>query len=101
MEVAGEGARTKSGSKSKRKKAAADRPASDIGKSSPTSAEDAEYANDIMGTSDEEYGRCFFPYTVAVCLWSAYSVLTLDLSLLAGQCSDESTQREDGFAPSR
>lgn len=55
MEVAG--GRSKSGSKSKRTKATADRPASDIGKASPTSAEDAEYANDIMGGSDEDYGR--------------------------------------------
>jgi hypothetical protein len=57
MEMAG--GRGKSGSKSKRKKptvAADDMPPSDIGKASPTSAEDAEYANDIMG-SDDEYGR--------------------------------------------
>lgn len=55
MEAAG--GRSKSGSKSKRKKPATDMPASDIGKASPTSAEDAEYANDIMGGSDEDYGR--------------------------------------------
>lgn len=57
MEVAGGGGRAKSGSKSKRSKATSDKPASDIGKASPTSAEDAEYANEIMGGSDEEYGR--------------------------------------------
>eukprot|EP01043_Picozoa_sp_COSAG02_P038793 COSAG02_NODE_3017_length_7545_cov_4.558286_7_plen_127_part_00 len=55
MEVAG--GRSKSGSKSKRTKATTDRPPTDIGKASPTSAEDAEYANDIMGGSDEEHGR--------------------------------------------
>ena len=55
MEVAG-GGRAKSGSKSKRKKAQSDMPASDIGKASPSSAEDAAYANEIMG-SDDEYGR--------------------------------------------
>jgi hypothetical protein len=64
MEMAGGGSagggRSKSGgskSKQRKKAAAADMPPSDIGKASPTSAEDAEYANDIMGGSDEEYGR--------------------------------------------
>ena len=56
MDAAGGGGRAKSGSKSKRKKKHADMPASDIGKASPSSAEDAAYANEIMG-SDEEYGH--------------------------------------------
>ena len=69
--------RGKSGSKSKRKKPVAgadDMPPSDIGKASPTSAEDAEYANDIMGSGvfsrrfSGGFPRRFQAFFVMICL---------------------------------